>query len=64
MFNSEEDYLDDIATLNNRIRALQAENELLKKEVRKLAGRTTEEQQNGEIVPEDGERVRGRDGVP
>ena len=30
MFNNEEDYLDDIATLNNRIRALQAENALLK----------------------------------
>jgi cell division protein FtsB len=63
MFNSEEDYLDDIATLNARIRALKAENEYLKKEVRKLAGRT-EEQQNRTAVPENGERVCGRDGVP
>ena len=62
MFNSEEDYLDDIATLNNRIRALQAENELLKKEVRKLAGK--EQKQNTTVVPENGERIRGRDGVP
>ena len=36
MFNSEEDYLEDIAILNNRIEALKAENEYLKREVRQL----------------------------
>lgn len=57
MFNTEEDYLDDIATLNSRIIALKAENEYLKREVKRLA----EESKTAGAAPEDGQRLRGRD---
>ena len=36
MFNCEEDYLEDIATLNNQIAALKAENEYLRREAEEL----------------------------
>lgn len=50
MFDTEEDYLDDIATLNSRIIALKAENEYLKREVKRLA----EEIKTAGTAPEDG----------
>ncbi len=56
MFNTEQDYLDDIAELNRRIEYYKTENEFLKREVKRLGGQLKQ----NDI--KNGKRVRDGDG--
>ena len=62
MYNSEQDYLDDIAALNRRIEYLKTENEFLKREVKRLGARKRKAAPKQPDDIKDCKRVRDGDG--